>query len=185
MSDQWLEKRAMFDSYMNLSPADRRRTPISNMRGYQIRRIDKENVLLYSFEDNVVYNAKIDRQFNKIVAQSVNHKLLNMEKRAVFDNPFGYEPVSPYRVIFPTEHAGEIQLLNLPDDFGASIEEMKTATDNISNAIQRMGESINTFAQQSASFHNDIASLRSELSVTLVQQEELSFVSVLPQWIAL
>ena len=24
MSDQWLEKRAMFDSYMNLSPADRR-----------------------------------------------------------------------------------------------------------------------------------------------------------------
>ena len=67
MSDQWLEKRAMFDSYMNLSPADRRRTPISNMRGYQIRRIDKENVLLYSFEDNVVYNAKIDRQFNKIV----------------------------------------------------------------------------------------------------------------------
>ena len=62
---------------------------------------------------------------------------------------------------------------------------MKNATDNISNAIQRMGESINTFAQQSASFHNDIASLRSELSVTLVQQEELSFVSVLPQWIAL
>ena len=61
MSDHWLEKRAMFDSYMNLSPADRRRTPISNMRGYQIRRIDKENVLLYSFEDNVVYNAKIDR----------------------------------------------------------------------------------------------------------------------------
>ena len=103
----------------------------------------------------------------------------------MFDNPFGYEPVSPYRVIFPTEHAGEIQLLNLPGDFGASIEEMKTATDNISNAIQRMGESINSFAQQSASFHNDIDSLRSELSATLVQQEELSIASLLPQWIAL
>ena len=164
MSDQWLEKRAMFDSYMNLSPADRRRTPISNMRGYQIRRIDKENVLLYSFEDNVVYNAKIDRQFNKIVVQSVNHKLLNMEKRAVFDNPFGYEPVSPYRVIFPTEHAGEIQIMNLPGDFGANIEEMK-------NVLQRVGDSINTFAQQSASFHNDIASLRSELSVNADPEE--------------
>ena len=117
MSNQWLEKRAIFDSYMILSPADRRRTPISNMRGYQVRRIDKENVLLYSFEDNVVYNAIIDRQLNKFVVQSVNHKLLNMEKRAVFDNPFGYEPVSPYRDIFPTEHAGEIQLLNLPSDF--------------------------------------------------------------------
>ena len=105
MSDQWLEKRAMFDSYMNLSPAERR-TPISNKRGYQIRRIDKENVLLYSFEDNVVYNTKIDRQFNKIVVQSVNHKLINMEKRAVFDNPFGYAPVSPYRVKYPSEHVG-------------------------------------------------------------------------------
>ena len=164
MSDHWLEKRAMFDSYMNLSPADRRRTPISNMRGYQIRRIDKENVLLYSFEDNVVYNAIIDRQFNKIVVQSVNHKLLNMEKRAVFDNPFGYEPVSPYRVIFPTEHAGEIQIMNLPGDFGANIEEMK-------NVLQRVGDSINTFAQQSASFHNDIASLRSELSVNADPEE--------------
>ena len=171
MSDQWLEKRAMFDSYMNLSPADRRRTPISNMRGYQIRRIDKENVLLYSFEDNVVYNAKIDRQFNKIVVQSVNHKLLNMEKRAVFDNPFGYEPVSPYRIIFPTEHAGEIQIMNLPGDFGASIEEMKNAADNISNAVQRMGESINTFAQQSVSFHNDIDSLRNDLSVNVDPEE--------------
>ena len=39
MSEQWLEKRAMFDSYMN--PADRRRTPISNMRGYQIQRNEK------------------------------------------------------------------------------------------------------------------------------------------------
>ena len=173
MSDHWLEKRAMFDSYMNLSPADRRRTPISNMRGYQIRRIDKESVLLYSFEDNVVYNAKIDRQFNKIVVQSVNHKLLNMEKRAVFDNPFGYEPVSPYRIIFPTEHAGEIQIMNLPGDFGASIEEMKNAADNISNAVQRMGESVNTFAQQSVSFHNDIDSLRNDLSVNVEPEETL------------
>ena len=174
MSDQWLEKRAMLDSYMNLSPADRRPTPISNMRGYQMQRIDDENVLLYSFEDNVVYNAKIDRQFNKIVVQSVNHKLLNMEKRAVFDNPFGYEPVSPYRVIFPTEPANELQIVNIPGDLGASIEEMKNAADNISNAVQRMGESINTFAQQSASFHNDIDSLRSDLSINGSRHVDLS-----------
>ena len=37
MSDQWLEKRAMFDSYMNLSPAERRRVSVSDMRGYQVR----------------------------------------------------------------------------------------------------------------------------------------------------
>ena len=80
----------MFDSYMNLSPAERRRVSVSDMCGYQMQRIDNENVLLYSFEDNAVYNAKIDKQFNKIVIQSVNHKFSDMEKRAVFDNPFGY-----------------------------------------------------------------------------------------------
>ena len=112
---------------MNLSPAERRRVSVSDMRGYQMQRIDDENVLLYSFEDNVVYNAKIDRQFNKIVVQSVNHELSDMEKRAIFDNPFGYEPVSPYRIIFPTAQAGELQIVNLPGDLGVSINEMKNA----------------------------------------------------------
>ena len=162
MSDHWLEKRAMFDSYMNLSPADRRRTPISNMRGYQIRRIDNENVLLYSFEDNVVYNAKIDKQFNKIVVQSVNHKLLNMEKRAVFDNPFGYESVFPYRIIFPSTQAGDTQIVNLPGDFGTNINEMKNAAETILDAAQRMGDNINTFAQQTATINNVFAGLRED-----------------------
>ena len=163
-SEQWRQKRTLFDSYMNLSPAERRRVSVSDMRGYQMQRIDDENVLLYSFEDNVVYNAKIDRQFNKIVVQSVNHKLSDMEKRAIFDNPFGYEPVSPYRIIFPTAQAGEIQIVNIPGDLGASINEMKNAADNITNAAQQMGESINTFAQQSAIIHNDFSGLRDNVT---------------------
>ena len=146
-SEQWRQKRTLFDSYMNLSPAERRRVSVSDMRGYQMQRIDDENVLLYSFEDNVVYNAKIDRQFNKIVVQSVNHELSDMEKRAIFDNPFGYEPVSPYRIIFPTTQAGELQIVNLPGDLGVSINEMKNAADAITGAAQQMGDSINTFAQ--------------------------------------
>ena len=145
-------------------PAERRRVSVSDMRGYQMQRIDDENVLLYSFEDNVVYNAKIERQFNKIVVQSVNHELSDMEKRAIFDNPFGYEPVSPYRIIFPTAQAGELQIVNLPGDLGASINEMKNAADNITNAAQQMGESINTFAQQSAIIHNDFSGLRDNVT---------------------
>ena len=107
-SEQWRQNRTMFDSYMNLSPAERRRGSVSDMSGYQMQRIDNENVLLYSFEVNVVYNAKIDQQFNKIVVQSVNHKFSDMEKRSVFDNPFGYESVSLYRIILPTTQAGEL-----------------------------------------------------------------------------
>ena len=80
---------------MNLSPAECRRVSVSNMRGYQMQRMDNDSVLLYSFEDIVVYNAKIEKQFNKITVLSVNHEFSDMEKRAVFDNPSGYEPVSP------------------------------------------------------------------------------------------
>ena len=163
-SEQWRQKRTMFDSYMNISPADCRRVSVSDMCGYQIQRIDNENVLLYSFEDNAVYNAKIDKQFNKIIVQSVNHKFSDMEKRTVFDNPFGYEPVSPYRIIFPTTQAGELQILNLPGDLAVNINELKNSAESISNAAQQMGDNINTFAQQTAMIINDFAGLREDLT---------------------
>ena len=163
-SEQWRQKRTLFDSYMNLSPAERRRVSVSDMRGYQMQRIDDENVLLYSFEDNVVYNAKIERQFNKIVVQSVNHELSDMEKRAIFDNPFGYEPVSPYRIRYQRAQVGDAQIVNIPGDLGASINEMKNAADAITGAAQQMGESINTFAQQSAIIHNDFSGLRDDVT---------------------
>ena len=124
---------------------------------------DNENRLLYSFEDNVVYNAKIDPQFNKIVVQSVNHKVSDVEKRAIFDNPFAYEPVSPYRIIFPTTQAGELQIVNLPGDLGANINELKNAAQTISNAAVQMGNNMNTFAQQNAAIHNDFANLRRDV----------------------
>ena len=82
-------------SYMNLSPAERRRVSVSDMGGYQMQRMDNDSVLLYSFEDNVVYNAKIEKRFNKITVHSVNPKFSDTNKRAVFDNPFGNEPASP------------------------------------------------------------------------------------------
>ena len=137
-SEQWRQKRTLFDSYMNLSPAERRRVSVSDMRGYQMQRIDDENVLLYSFEDNVVYNAKIEKRFNKIIVQSVNHELSDMEKRAIFDNPFGYEPVSPYRLKYKRTQVGDAQIVNLPGDLGASINEMKNAADAITGAAQQM-----------------------------------------------
>ena len=163
-SEQWRQKRTLFDSYMNLSPAERRRVSVSDMRGHQMQRIDNENVLLYSFEDNVVYNVKIDNKFNKIIVQSVNHELSNMEKQAMFDNPFGYEPVSPYRIRYQRSQVGNAQIMNLPGDVGVSINEMKNTTETITDAAQRMGDSINTFNLYSVSFHNDINSLRTVLS---------------------
>ena len=163
-SEQWRQKRTLFDSYMNLSPAERRRVSVSDMRGYQMQRIDNENVLLYSFEDNVVYNAKIDKQFNKIVVQSVNHELSDMEKRAIFDNPFGYEPVSPYRIRYQRSQVGDAQIVNITGDVGVSINEMKNAAETITVAAQRMGDSINTVTQQNAAINNDFTGLQEDVT---------------------
>ena len=57
-SEHWRQRRTLFDSYMNLSPAERRHVSVSDMRGYQIQRMDNDSVLLYSLEDNAVYDAK-------------------------------------------------------------------------------------------------------------------------------
>ena len=94
-SEHWRRNRTIFNSKMNLSPAERRRVSVSDMRGYQMQRMDNDSVLLLSMENNVVYNAKINRQFNKILVLSVNLEFSDTEKRAVFDNPFGHEPASP------------------------------------------------------------------------------------------
>ena len=87
-----------------------------------------------------------------------------MEKRAIFDNPFGYEPVSPYRIRYWKAPAGNAQIVNLPGDVGVSINEKKNAADAISNAAQRMGDSINTFAQKNAAIINDFAGLQEDVT---------------------
>ena len=56
----------MINSYMNLSPAEHCRVSVSDMRGYQMQRMDNDSVYWYSFEDNAVYEAKIYKQLNKI-----------------------------------------------------------------------------------------------------------------------
>ena len=143
--DQWRRLKSSFDSYMNLTPAERRRVPVAAMRGYQFLRSQQ---LLYSFEDNAVYNVDIDKTFNKLWVKSKNRDFSDMEKRAVFDNPFGYEPVSPFRIIFPTTEVrdmGGLQLVNIDDNIRA----MSTAADNISTAAERMEATMqNVFAQQ-------------------------------------
>ena len=114
----------MINSYMNLSPAEHCRVSVSDMRGYQMQRMDNDSVLLYSFEDSAVYEAKIYKQLNKIVVQSVNHAFSDTNKRAVFDNPFGYEVVSLYRVIFSTVPARNLQIMNIPSGLKANINKI-------------------------------------------------------------
>ena len=62
-SEQWRQNRTMFNSYIILSPAERRRVSVSDIRGYQMQRMDNDSVLLYSFENNVVFYAKNDKRF--------------------------------------------------------------------------------------------------------------------------
>ena len=66
-SEQWRRNWTLFNSYLNLSPAEHCRVSVSDMLDYRMQRNDDDSVLLFSLEDNAVYNAKIDKQFNKIV----------------------------------------------------------------------------------------------------------------------
>ena len=52
--------------------------------------------------------------------------------------------------------------MNLPGDFGTNINEMKNAAETILDAAQRMGDNINTFAQQTATTNTDFAGLRED-----------------------
>ena len=69
-SEHWRQNQMNFNSNMNLSLAERRRVSVSDMSIYQMQRNDNDSVLLYSSEDNAVYDAKIDRQFKKIAVYS-------------------------------------------------------------------------------------------------------------------
>ena len=53
--------------------------------------------------------------------------------------------------------------MNIPGDLGVSINEMKNAAETISNAAQRMGDSINTFTQQNAMINNDFGGMREDV----------------------
>ena len=122
-SKQWRQNQTMFNSYINLSPAERGRVSVSDMCGFQMQRMDNDSVLLYSFENNAVYHAKIDKRFNKIAVQSVNHEYIDMEKRAVLDNLFRLELVSPYRVILPRVRAGDYPIMNMHYAVGININQ--------------------------------------------------------------
>ena len=81
----------------------------------------------------------------------------------MFDNPFGYEPVSPYRIRYQRSQVGNAQIVNITGDVGVSINEMKNAAETISNAAQQMGDSINTYTQQNATINNDFDGLREDV----------------------
>ena len=131
--NKWQSLKATYDTYMSLTPNERRRIDVSNMRGYQF---DKNTKKLYSFEDNCVYNVTIGDKFNKILVVSKDHLFSDTEKRAVFDNPFQFEPVSPYRITWPSS--------TIPDIRDLSIVEINNSVDKLSNTMNAFATNMNT-----------------------------------------
>lgn len=169
MSDKYNNLRSIYDSYMNLSVYERRKVSTTNMRGYQI---DRNGKLLYSFEDNCVYNVSIGSNFNKIVVISIHHKFTDVEKRSVFDNPYTYEPVSPYRIQWPsTDIKGEAQLSlikieNSLANVGEVFKNIASASDNFANTMNQtmanFTSSVNNIAQQNVTIQNNLSELLGE-----------------------
>lgn len=160
--NKWQSLKATYDTYMGLTPNERRRVDVSNMRGYQF---DKNSKKLYSFEDNCVYNVTVADKFNKIVVVSKDHLLSDTEKRAVFDNPFQFEPISPYRITWPTSTIRDIKDLSiieinksvdkLSDTMNAFTTNMNTVMDNISSTTSAL-------VNQNAMIYNDFKQQRQQ-----------------------
>lgn len=131
MSDRWRNLKSTFDSYMNLTVNERRRTSIANMRGYQL---DKNRKILYSFEDNCAYNIKITDLFNKIEVTGKHHDFTDIEKRNIFDNPYAYTPISPYRITWPSVNVkgtADLSLVKIEE----SLADVARATEGFTNTI--------------------------------------------------
>lgn len=160
--NKWQSLKATYDTYMGLTPNERRRVDVSNMRGYQF---DKNSKKLYSFEDNCVYNVTVADKFNKIVVVSKDHLLSDTEKRAVFDNPFQFEPISPYRITWPTSTIRDMKDLSiieinksvdkLSDTMNAFTTNMNTVMDNISSTTSAL-------VNQNAMIYNDFKQQRQQ-----------------------
>lgn len=169
MSDKYNNLRSVYDTYMNLSVNQRRKVPTTNMRGYQL---DRNGKMLYSFEDNCVYNVSIGSNFNKIVVISIHHKFTDVEKRSIFDNPYTYEPVSPYRIQWPsTDIKGESQLSlikieNSLENVGNVFKNIENATNAFANTMNQTMEnftsSVNNIAQQNVTIQNNLSDLLGE-----------------------
>lgn len=169
MSERYNNLRSVYDAYMNLSVNQRRKVPTTNMRGYQL---DRNGRMLYSFEDNCVYNVSIGSNFNKIVVISIHHKFTDVEKRSIFDNPYTYEPVSPYRIQWPsTDIKGESQLSlikieNSLANVGNVFKNIETATNTFAETMNKTMEnftsSVNNIAQQNVNIQNNLSDLLGE-----------------------
>ena len=166
LSNNWRNLKTTYDSFMNLSPNERRRTDTANMRGYQL---DRSGRILYSFEDNCVYNVRIGEQFNKIIVISKNHDLTTMEKRSVFDNPFLYEPVSPYRIQWPRadiKDQAQLSLIQIEQTLGQvsdAFKNISSATDAFSTTMSKtmadFSSSVNNMAQQNVQIQQNFEKL--------------------------
>ena len=163
MSDRWRTLKSTFDSYMNLTVNERRRTSIANMRGYQL---DKNRKILYSFEDNCAYNIKITDLFNKIEVTGKHHDFTDIEKRNIFDNPYAYTPISPYRITWPS--------VNVKGTADLSLVKIEQSLADVARATEGFTNTMNATMNNFTSAVNNIVATQQNATINqnFAQEEE-------------
>ena len=165
-SEKWRMLKSQYDSYMNISPAERRTVTVNNMRGFQY---DKYTKLLYSFEDGCVYSTEIDPVFNKINVLRKLHDMTDIEKRTVYDNPIKYPPVSAFRIRYPNNNTqfGNDIIIKMDESIENAANKLNTAAENINAATE------NFIAQQNNLQQNINANQQAVVSVGKQEEENI------------
>ena len=172
MNDRNMKLKATYDSFMTLTPNERRRTAISAMRGYQFNKLTNR---LYSYEDNCVYTARVGDSFNKIIVVMKDHEFSDIEKRNIFDNPYLYTPVSPYRIVFPTAEIHNMDnaaLITLEDSMGRIAESVTGLT----NSVNTFSNNANNIMQQNAAIVNNLGQRQNEAQQVERQVDDNTYV---------
>ena len=162
-SERWRMLKTNYDAYMNISPAERRTVSINNMRGFQYDQFSK---ILYSFEDGCVYSTEIDPVFNKINVLRKLHDMSDIEKRAVYDNPIKYSPVSAFRIRYPNNNT------QFNNDI---IIKMDESIENVANKLNTAAENINTATENFIAQQNNLQqniNANQQAVVSVGKQEE-------------
>ena len=157
-SERWRMLKTNYDSYMNISSAERRTVSINNMRGFQYDQFSK---ILYSFEDGCVYSTEIDPVFNKINVIRKLHDMTDMEKRIVYDNPIKYPPISAFRIRYPNNNT------QFNNDI---IIKMDESIQNVANKLNTAAENINTATENFIAQQNNLQQNNLQQNINANQQ---------------
>ena len=97
--------------------------------------------------------------------KSLDHPFTDLEKRGIFDNPYQYTPVSPYRIVWPSADVKgdtELALTAIENSLSNVSKATEDFTNTMNQTMMNFTSSMSNIAQQNALIQQDFSNLLKE-----------------------